>query len=709
MAGILKSAILGFLALVVMGGTVQAQTVTTLLRSGSTGTKKNLVVIGDGFQSGTDQTTFNNFVDTFILQGVFSEGPYWEDMNAFNIYRININSADSGVTQVDANGNVTTARNTALGYRYSGVWDRCWMEDGPNTWSTLVSILDKYTPGWNYVFVVLNESGFGGCAGGTRLAVTLAGNWPIGSHEMGHMVGALADEYCRTGCAGSIEPAQVNVTINSNRATLKWREFVNPSTPIPTGVNPNPGNGQCTGYTAGTRPAWWSNDSDAGLFEGARYRDECIYRPVVNCRMRGNTPSFCPVCYDATKTRLDPFHEYTYNQSYVGDFTGDGRDDVVIHNANSLALYQSVGTEIEPLWIATGEIPIWDDFMPGDRYYVGDFNGDGRDDLYVFNHSDWDRPYFAMLRSTGSGFECVRRYDRELPGWDDMKSHDRFFTADFDADGDDDIYVFNGQDWSMGYLQMLRSTGTSLTYVRRYDRNLPGWGEMKRNDRFYVADFNRDNREDLYIFNGNDWVMGYLQLLKSTGSDLRHVRRYDRELPGWDDMKPHDQFFVADFNRDDKDDLYVFNGRDWVMEYLQMLRSTGTAMANSHRYDGSVPGWGRLEPRDHFYVADVNGDDRDDIYVVNTDDWATEYLGTLKSDGNNLDGGWQDGWIGSWNLGSVDRFLVGNFNGGADWDDLFVRNDNWFGLLRSQSSSVQLNAIYPNWIHRHNYHWNGWW
>jgi hypothetical protein len=523
------------------------------------------------------------------------------------------------------------------------------------------------------------------------------------------MVGDLADEYCRTDTYTGSERSEVNVTINTDRNTLKWREFVNPNTPIPTGVNQNPGNGACTGYNQGAVPAGWSNDDDAGLFEGARYNDNGIYRPAVNGRMRGNAPNFCPVCYNQMKTVMDPYHDYTFSRSYAGDFTGDGKTDVVIFNSNSLALYQSVGTEVEPLWIATGEIPLWDDFKPNDHFYVGDFNGDGRDDLFVFNAVDWSMPYFALLRSTGSGFECIRRFDRELPGWDDMKKNDRFYIADFDADGDDDVFVFNGLDWSMSYLEMLRSTGSNLTYVRRYDRNLPGWGEMRKNDRFYVADINNDNREELFIFNGYDWSMGYLQLLGSNGSSLYHIRRYDRELPGWDDMKKHDRFYVADFNNDGKDDLYVFNGLDWSMEYLQMLRGTGTSMSNTRRYDGTVPGWDGLAPHDKFYVADINGDKRDDLYVFNTSDWATEYLGVLRSYGTSLNGGWQSNWIGSWNLGSVDRLLVGNFNGGAGWDDIFIRNNNWFGLLRSHSYSVHLTAIHPKWIHRHKYHSSGWW
>jgi hypothetical protein len=314
-----------------------------------------------------------------------------------------------------------------------------------------------------------------------------------------------------------------------------------------------------------------------------------------------------------------------------------------------------------------------------------------------------------MLRSTGSGFEGVRRFDDNLPGWGKMRDHDEFYVADVDGDGKDDILVLNTRDFSIGYLLILRSTGTNLTFVRRFDEELPGWDDMKKGDKVFVADFNNDKRDDLYIFNGEDWSVGYLGMLRSTGNNYSMVRRFDEELPGWDDMKSHDQFFVADFNADGNDDLYVFNGEDWSKEYLEMLRSTGTNMANSRRFDDSVPGWGEMKKHDRWYVADIDGNGREDLYVVNTRDWVTEYLGTLRSSGNNLSGGWQADWIGSWNLGKGDKFQVMNFNGGASWEDLVVFNDNWLGLLRSSSGTSSLSSIYPQWIRNHNYHNLGWW
>lgn len=689
------------------------QTVTRLLQSGSTGSKLDLVIIGDGFAAGNDQTIFNNFVEQVVMQGVFKNGPVWESMNAFNIYRVNTDSRQSGVTKVDTNGMVTIARNTALDYHYSGQWNRCWMEGGPATATNLSTILNTLVPGYDYVFIVLNEPGFGGCNTGSQLAMTLTSGWTTGAHEIGHMVGGLGDEYCGGGAYTGGEPGVVNQTSNTDRTTLKWRDFVDPKTPIPTGKNGDAGD-DCANFNQGTPPSGWSDSDDAGTFEGSTQGNmgfsKNIYRPAVNCRMRSNSPPFCPICYNQMKTAMDPFHDYIYQKSYAGDFTGDGLKEVAVHNANSLAMYRSVaGGELEPIWIATGAIPVWDDFKPGDQFFVGDFDGDGKKDLFVYNYTDWSMPYLGLLRSNGSGFDCIRLFAKTLPGWGDMKPNDQFMVADFDGDGKDDLYVFNGKDFNQGYLLMLHSTGNDLSFVQRYDDVLPGWDKMRGNDMFYVGDFNGDKKQDLYIFNSKDWSMPYFEMLRSTGSAMVHTQRFDQTLPGWGDMKNNDQFFVADFNKDGKKDIYVFNGSDWSMPYLEMLASTGSNLSYVRRFDRVASGWGEMKPNDHFFVADINGDKREDLYAVNTNDWVTEYLGTMISNGSDVSGGWQADWIGNWNIGGADQILIGDFAGGGHYDDIFIRNNDWLGLLRSSASNLYQTAIYPKWIHRDTYHSLGWW
>jgi hypothetical protein len=381
--------------------------VTQILRSGPPGTKINIAVVGDGFAAG-DQAAYNAKVQDLIINGVFGNDYFYEDASAFNVFRVNLISHDSGVSQrvydehgtpSDASDDTitsTTLRDTALGYIYSGSWAHCWMEGGANTGTLVNDALDTWVPDWDLAVVILNEGGFGGCGGGGFQVVTMGSTWAVMAHEFGHGAGGLADEYCQPGTFTGGEPGAVNVTANSNRTTLKWRQYVDPSTPVPTGINPNPGNGICTGWNQGPQPADWDGSQSAGLFEGAQYVDSGKYRPVINCRMRGNSPPYCPVCYTEMKSKHHLASGHSFAHVYTGDFSGDGKDDILIHNGNSILVYRSDGTRFELVFSAVERVPGSWQFQPGDQFYIGDFNGDGKDEVVVYNSTNWAMEYLGL-------------------------------------------------------------------------------------------------------------------------------------------------------------------------------------------------------------------------------------------------------------------------------------------------------------------------
>jgi hypothetical protein len=684
--------------------------VTQILKSGPPGLKKNIAVLGDGFAAG-DQTTYNNKVKELLLDGVFGHDYFYEDAQAFNIFRVNLISNDSGVSQrvydehgtpSDASDDTivsTTLKDTALGYIFSGSWAHCWLEGGANTGTLVQNALNTWVPDYDLVLIILNEPGFGGCGGGGFQIVTLGSDWTVMAHEFGHGTGGLADEYCQPGTYTGPEPGAVDLTKNTNRATLKWKRFVNPATPIPTGVNATPGTGLCTGYNQGTPPAGWSNDQDVGLFEGASYRDSGIYRPVVNCRMRGNWPPYCPVCYTELKTLMHPVSGHSFLNCYAGDFNGDGKDDLLVHNGNSIMLFRSNGSQLDLVFSAVERVPGSWQFQPGDRFFIGDFNHDGKDEVVVYNSTNWVMEYLGLLADDGNnGLKLIARYDDAMPGWQ-FQSNDQYYVADFDGDGKKDLYVFNGNNWAIPYVGMLRSSGAGFNVVQRYDANMPGW-QMRPGDRHVVGDFSGEGREDLWVFNGSNWSVPYLGMLRSNGTSLSMARRYDNKLPGWQ-MRANDRHYVGDFDGDGKADLYVFNGDDWSIAYLGMFRSLGSGLCLVERYDGNAPGW-QMRRHDRHWLADINGDGRRDLFVYNHQDWATEYLGTMVSNGSGLSAAWRADWVGEWNLGKVDGFEVCNYEGVVGERGLFVHNQDWFGMIRA-TPALSLQRIYYRWIHNYRY------
>ncbi|MFD2932325.1 M64 family metallopeptidase [Spirosoma flavum] len=678
--------------------------VTQILISGPVGSKLNIAVLGDGFAQ-TDQAAYNQKVQELLIDGVFGHDYFYEDKQAFNIFRVNLISNQSGVStrQYNEHGTPddgsddtitsTTLKDTALKYIFSGSWAHCWLEGTATTSALVQAALNTWVPDYDLVVVILNDPRYGGCGGGGFQVIPMGVGWEVLAHEFGHGTGGLADEYCTSKVYAGGESGSVDLTTNTNRATLKWKRFVNPTTPIPTGT------GNCSDYTAGPKPASWDNTQDVGLFEGGGTYATGIYRPVINCRMRSNSPEFCPVCYTEMKTKMHNYTGRNFLNCYSGDFNGDGKSDLLVHNDNSIMIYRSNGSQFDVVFSTVERVPGSWQFKPNDQFYIGDFNGDGKDEVAIFNGVDWSMEYLGLLADDGhNGLKLIARYDNSMPNWD-FKKNDKFYVSDFNGDGKKDLIVFNGADWSIPYLGMLQSSGTGFNVIQRYDANLANW-QMTKGDKFYVGDFDGNGKDDLYVFNGDNWSIPYLSMLRSNGTSYTMVHRYDANLAGWQ-MTKGDKFYVGDFNGDGKADIYVSNGQNWNIAYLAMMASNGTSLTMVRRYDGNAPGW-QMRKNDQYFVGDINGDNKADLFVYNYQDWSKEYLGTMISSGSDLACSWREDWVGEWNLGSVDRFLVCNFEGTVGKRDLVVHNQNWLGMIKA-TPTLSLQKLYYKWIHNYRY------
>jgi hypothetical protein len=153
--------------------------------------------------------------------------------------------------------------------------------------------------------VVVNTPLYGGSGGPVAVFSTDPRAVEIALHEMGHTAFHLADEYATklspanpdTHSGG--EPVQANITADANRATNKWRNLIQPTTPMPTTTNADCSkeDPQASPVPAGT----------IGTFEGAGYFHCGLYRPEFSCRMRELGQPFCAVCQQVIRQTLAPF------------------------------------------------------------------------------------------------------------------------------------------------------------------------------------------------------------------------------------------------------------------------------------------------------------------------------------------------------------------------------------------------------------------
>jgi hypothetical protein len=262
---------------------------TAVLLNGAVSKKFDIVFIGDGFTE-QDQATFNRKVDEAVA-ALRSRIPYSEFMTSFNIWRVNVLSTVSGVSRPDEGIIKSTPLQCRYGNSAAGEATRCITTDNiANCYAAAGN-----APAYDAIYVLVNDTHWGGCAGDMVFTSIADGFAGIVTHELGHKIGALADEYTCYLCNGQddqtpyngSEPIQANITKQKNRTQIKWTSLIATATPVPTTTN-NP-------------------SGVVGLFEGGGYKPRGLYRPQFACHMQNTTDEFCAVCRDVIRRRLSQF------------------------------------------------------------------------------------------------------------------------------------------------------------------------------------------------------------------------------------------------------------------------------------------------------------------------------------------------------------------------------------------------------------------
>ncbi len=235
----------------------QAPTVTTVLSNGTTASRYDMVILGDGYQA-AEQARFNTDVNTF-LTGLFAKTPYSTFPNYFNVHTVFRASVDSGANQPDVTPPIV--KNTAYGASYNtGGTARCLYIQ-----NTSLALADAALAPANEsrILVMVNDSRYGGCASTFAVSYNGASMVEVQTHELGHSVAGLADEYDYPNVlyTGG-EPNQVNVT--TSNVGQKWSH-------------------------------WWGTDG-VSAFQGGFYHTTGIWRPRADCLMRSLGQPNCAVC-----------------------------------------------------------------------------------------------------------------------------------------------------------------------------------------------------------------------------------------------------------------------------------------------------------------------------------------------------------------------------------------------------------------------------
>ncbi|MFH0903339.1 MAG: M64 family metallopeptidase, partial [Pseudomonadota bacterium] len=313
-----------------------AFTVETVLDNGPSSNRFDLVLVGDGFTAGQQgglTTAANDFAASFFL-----EEPFKTYKTFYNVHVVHVVSNETGADKQDAvtDGDCPTATFVADTY-LDGTFCTSNMQRlltaNPGK---LYEVLDRDFPDWDKAMVIVNSTRYGG-SGGLVPVTSLHSTWIEGAtHELGHTLGSLADEY--ESCYPSFPQGAntYNITVETSRDRIPWKDWIDPAMPVPTSYHENCNGiakGSCgsTSYnsqtyycdTASGAPQTYFDlySSSIGTWEGGRYLHTDNFRPTINCMMRSLSQPFCPICRErmilSTYGEVDHVDSYDPGVQYV--------------------------------------------------------------------------------------------------------------------------------------------------------------------------------------------------------------------------------------------------------------------------------------------------------------------------------------------------------------------------------------------------------
>ena len=278
-----------------------------------------------------------------------------------------------------------------------------------------------------------------------------------------------------------------------------------------------------------------------------------------------------------------------WDEFHYGDFNGDELLDIAGRSPNDgyWRVMLNDGEEFLPpqVWTRWSTAVTWDNIL------VGDFDGDGLDDVAGRASSGtWN-----VSTSTGSGFT-----PHNFGGWSTRATWHDVQTADLNGDGFTDIL---GRSHS-GYWVAGLSNGErfQMSLFARWSTNVD-WRDVT------TGDFNHDGFDDVAArASSGTWVVGL-----STGTSFN-----SSVFGGWANIAGYGDAQFGDFNGDGRLDVMGQTASGLLVVGL----STGS------RFDMRV--WGRLSPNvswDQILIGDFDDDGCDDVALrASSGTWGRQYL-----------------------------------------------------------------------------------